>query len=100
MNYNKPKEARIKKIKEGFVLRKVSEAYVVIAVGEAAKNFGGMITLNSTGAFLWEKLSQGCETKKQLVDALLEEYDVAGEIASADVDKFVEKLEKASLIEN
>ena len=88
------------KIKEGFILRKVSEAYVVIAVGEAAKDFNGMITLNSTGAFLWEKLSQGCETKNQLVDALLDEYDVPGEIAAADVDKFLEKLEKASLIEN
>lgn len=88
------------KIREGFILRKVSEAFVVIAVGNAAKDFGGMITLNSTGAFLWEKLTDGCESKSKLVEALLEEYDVEKEIAEKDVDTFVDKLEKASLIEN
>lgn len=39
------------KIKNGFILRNVSDAYVVVAVGEAAKDFNGMITLNETGAF-------------------------------------------------
>ena len=87
------------KIKEGFVLRKVSEAYVVIAVGEAAMNFNGMITLNETGAFLWEKLAQGCEDKKELVDTILSEYDVAEKLASKDVDVFVAKLETAGVLE-
>ena len=41
------------KIRDGFILRKVSEAYVVIATGEAAASFNGMITLNVLGALLW-----------------------------------------------
>ena len=45
------------KIKNGFILRNVSDAYVVVAVGEAAKDFNGMITLNETGAFLWKTLA-------------------------------------------
>ena len=64
------------KMKDGFLLRNVSDAYVVVAVGEAAKNFNGMITLNETGAFLWEALTEGCADKKALVDKLLAEYDV------------------------
>ena len=37
------------KIKDGFILRSVSDAYVVVPLGEAAKTFNGMITLNETG---------------------------------------------------
>ncbi len=87
------------RIKDGFVLRKVSEAYIVIAVGEAALNFNGMITLNETGAFLWEKLAKGCEDKQELVDAVLEEYDVAEELVSKDVDVFVSKIDAAGVLE-
>ena len=87
------------KIKNGFILRKVSEAYIVIATGEAAESFNGMITLNETGALLWEKLSDGCDGKEALVDALLAEYDVARELAAKDVDTFVAKVEAAGILE-
>lgn len=87
------------KIKNGFILRKVSEAYVVIATGEAAASFNGMITLNETGALLWEKLSAGCDGKDVLVDALLAEYDVSRELAAKDVDVFVAKVESAGILE-
>ncbi len=85
------------KIKEGFILRKVSDAYVVVATGEAAKGFNGMITLNSSGAFLWEKLATDCDTKEKLVSALLDEYEVTEEQASKDVDIFVGKIEAAGI---
>lgn len=87
------------KIRDGFVLRKVSEAYVVIAVGEAATKFNGMISLNETGAFIWEKLEKGCESKKDLVDAILAEYDVSEELVTKDVDAFVSKIEAAGVLE-
>ena len=87
------------KIKNGFILRKVSEAYVVIATGEAAASFNGMITLNETGALLWEKLTEGCDSKKNLVDALLSEYNVSEELAAKDVDIFVAKVEAAGILE-
>ena len=87
------------KIKDGFILRKVSEAYVVIATGEAAASFNGMITLNETGALLWEKLASGCDGKKVLVEALLAEYDVSEALAAKDVDAFVAKVEAAGSLE-
>ena len=86
------------KIKNGFILREISGTYVVIAVGEAAK-FNGMISLNSTGAFLWEKLSEDCQDKQTLVNALTKEYEVQEDIASRDVDAFIKKLQEAGVIE-
>ena len=62
------------KLKEGFILREVAGETVVIPSGEDI-NLNMMITLNGTGAFLWQKLEQGC-TEEELVAALLAEYDV------------------------
>lgn len=88
------------KTRDGFLLRKVSEAYVVVAAGEAAKSFNGMIILNDTGAFLWEKLAEGCDGKEALVEALLAEYEVDKAIAERDVDAFVEKIVEAGILED
>lgn len=85
------------KLKEGFVLRKVADTYVVVAVGAEAKKHNVMITLNETGGLLWEKLSEGAE-KKVLVDAILEVYDIDEATASADVDRFIEKVNSEGLI--
>lgn len=85
------------KLKEGFVLRKVADTYVVVAVGAEAKKHNVMITLNETGALLWEKLSGGCD-KKGLVDAILEVYDIDEATAAADVEKFINKVNTEGLI--
>ena len=87
------------KIKSGFIKRTVGGRNIAVAVGERCKDFDGMITLNETGALLWEKLAEGCDGKKVLVDALLAEYDVSEELASKDVDAFVAKVEAAGILE-
>lgn len=86
------------KIKEGFMLRNVAGNYVVVAVGEASKNFSGVITLNGSGAFLWEQLTKEV-TEEQLLQALLNEYEVSEEVAKKDVQLFVSKLKEANIIE-
>ena len=85
------------KIKEGYVLKEVADSYLVVAVGNAVKDFKGIITLNETGAFLWKQLETGA-TKEQLLEALLNEYEVTQEIALQHIDKFIEKLTNAQLL--
>lgn len=87
------------KIREGFILRQVSEAYVVVAVGEAAEIFNGMITLNESGALLWKTLQAGCADENALVRALLAEYEVSEEQAEKDVKAFVARLADAKILE-
>ena len=86
------------KIKEGFMLRLVAEEYVVVPVGQASIDFNGMMNLNETGAFLFERLLKGC-TKEELVAALMDEYDVDIKTANIDVDAFVTKLKEENLFE-
>ncbi len=85
------------KIKDGFILRDVAGSYIVVPVGSQTLDFRCMITLNETGAFLWQQLQQEQEATA-LVEALLAEYEVEPDVAKADVDRFVESLQEADLL--
>lgn len=92
------KTEKILKIKQGLLLKSVEGGFIVIAVGKMVKEFNGAITLNSSGAFLWQQLEKGV-TKSQLIERLCNEYEVDNDKAENDVNAFVEKLTKANLIE-
>lgn len=74
-----------------FLMREVANTVVVVPVGAASAEFPGMLTMNGTGAFLWEQLAQE-QTVDSLTAALLEQYEVTEEAARADVEKFIERL--------
>ncbi len=86
------------KIKDNFALRQVASQWVVLPLSEATVDFTGMLTLNETGVFLWEKLEKGSD-RDSLASALAEEYDVSLDEALDDVDAFIKSLEKANCIE-
>ncbi len=86
------------KLKDGFVLRQVGGSYVVVAVGLQTLDFKGMIRLNETGAFLWERLAKAECTSLDLVDAMTSEYDVDRDTAATDVENFVNSLKEANLL--
>ena len=81
------------KINQGFILRKVGGESVVVPVGEATKQFQGMINLNEVGAFLWNFFTQE-RSIEEAVDALTAEYAVDRERAETDVKAFCEQLTK------
>lgn len=84
------------KMKEGFILRTVAGETVVLPTG-GVTNFDMMITLNDTGRFLWERLTDGAE-EEELVKALLAEYDVTEEVAAKSVAAFVARLKELDFL--
>lgn len=86
------------KIKEDFILRKVADSYVVVPVNDLTLDFNGIINLNETGAFLFEQLQKGA-TRQQLVDKMLDEYDVKPATAENDIDAFISKIKDADILE-
>ena len=44
------------KVKDGFIVKKVVDDYVVVPVGDNFVDFSSIINLNETGAFLWKCL--------------------------------------------
>lgn len=75
--------------KKGFLLRRQGTAYMVVALGEAAQQFNGMIRLNGTGARYWKELEQGA-TEDHLVQQTLAWFDGLDEdTARRDVREFL-----------
>ena len=79
------------KIKNGFVVRKVGGASVVVPVGNMSKEFHGMINLNETGEMLWNIFSTE-HTVDEAVAEMLKIYEVSEEIVRKDVETFVKTI--------
>ena len=84
-------------IKPGFAMRKIAGSNIVVPVGAASSDFNGMITLNDTGAFLWNCFLQPT-TEAQVVEALMHEYEVERQRVAADVAHFAALLRENDLL--
>ena len=78
------------KAKSGFGIKQVADSFVIVPMGERIVDFSAMITINDTGAFLWEKL-QSDITTDELASALQAEYDVDIETAKEFTDVLLSK---------
>ena len=85
------------KIKDGFVLRKIANQYMAVPIGARAKELHGMIGLNETGAFIWERLTNN-QTLESIVTDLCEEYDVEEASAMASIQRFCQKLKEEGIL--
>lgn len=77
------------KLKDGFVTHEMGDQQIMVATG--SMNFSGMVRSNPTAAFIVECLKTAV-TREEIIDRMLEKYDVSREIVSADVDKILHKL--------
>ena len=87
------------KIKNGFELRDVCGENIIIAHGVENIDFTKVITLNESAAYLWKKVEGRDFTESELVDALLDEYEVEKPQAEADVKALVASWQNAGLVE-
>ena len=84
------------RIKDGFIMKKLGKGYVVVTVGQASKDFNGMIRLNPAGAVLWQKILDGTDSRDKLISFMLERYEDLDETtANQDLDEFLETVKIA-----
>lgn len=86
------------KIKKDFITRTIAGETVVVPTGEAVIHLNGMITLNETGAFIWNFL-QEAHTKEEVLAAMLEEFEVDEVRARADIEGFTSALIEKGMLE-
>ncbi len=87
------------KIKEGFNLRNICGEYIVVAEGEANIDFTNVISVNETAACIWKAVSGKDFTVNDMVEALLEEYEVDKETAEKDCQQLVLDWKKANVLQ-
>lgn len=80
-----------------FMMQEVAGVKVIVPVGAAVVDFPGMITVNDTGAYIWQLLETE-QTVESLAAALLVRYEVTREQAVADVEAFLAQLQPTGAV--
>lgn len=86
------------KIVKNFVLREIVGETVLVPVKDTSKHFNGLITINDVGKFIWNNL-EGCDTPEQLLDKILDTYEVDKNTAYEDMMKFLKGLIELEIVE-
>ena len=58
-----------------------------------------MFALTPSGAMLWNRLAEWSK-REELVELVLDQYEVTADRASADVDEFLEQLRQLKALES
>ena len=88
------------RIKKGFVLREVCGERVIMGEGLGAINFGKLLALNETAAWLWKQAQEMSDfTIEALSERLCEEYEVTADKAKADVAEIVTEWQGVGVLE-
>lgn len=86
------------KRKADFVMRNVGGENLLLPIGAQVKNINGIITLNDTGAYLWELLALE-QSLDELAEAVGKRFNVAAEVARLDVQSFVNEIFLMGILE-
>ncbi len=83
------------KTRKGFIIRKISEAYMILAIGSAGEQFRDILQTNETGSFYWSQLEKGT-TIDAMVKASTERFDDLDEkTAREDILEFLDNVRDA-----
>ena len=86
------------KIQKEFVLREIAGDYVIIPTGKTTLTFNGLITVNEVRAALC-KMLQSDKSLHDLIQGILDEYDVEESVAREDIQEFLETLRKNGILD-
>ena len=86
------------KLKKGFILKRENGQNVVLCTDKSI-NFNSSIMLGETNAFLFEKLLEKERSKEELLNLLLDNFDVSTVLALNDIDVFIRILKENGVME-
>lgn len=87
------------RIKSGFIVQKIMDDYIVVPTGDNIVDFAVAVSLNESGAYLWELLQDETEEAK-LIESMLQEFEGVDEAtAKADVSEFLALLRENGFLE-
>ena len=85
------------KTNKSFILREIAGENILVATGEAAQIFNGMITLNEVASFIWKNIDE-CKTVDKLIASILDEFDIDDETARRDIESFTAELIRIGMV--
>lgn len=85
------------RIKEGFSLKNYEGQYTVVADNGKLEN---TIVLNGTSLFLWNLLKVKDVSKSEMLNALLDNFDISTVLALGDIDVFLRTMKENGITED
>ena len=85
------------KLKYEFAVREIVGEYVMIPLGQGALDLKGMISTSETGALLVDALRKDV-TRLELLQLILDTFDIDRNTAEKDLDEFLAPLKKLNLL--
>lgn len=86
------------KIAKEFILREIAGESVLVPTGDTTQEFNGLITLTDTAKFIWEHVEK-VDSFEELLNLMLDEYDVDRETLERDAYLFVNQLIGTGFVE-
>lgn len=86
------------RIKENLVLRHIGSEYVIIVPGKDTVDMTKVYSLNETSAWIWEQLKNEDFTIEQVLQLVMQHYEVDRERAMNDIQTFLDILGAEALI--
>lgn len=84
-------------IKKEVIKREIAGDTILVPVGQTVYEANGLFVLNELGAFLWDRL-EAAGTEEDLLRAVLDAYEVAPDVAAADIREFLEDLRSLGIL--
>ena len=85
------------KFNGSFILKKIGETFYAVPLGRISSEIKGMIKLNDTAAFIWQKIEDGAQ-ENEIVSSVSEKFNTEKEIAQKDFDEFILALKEAKIL--
>ena len=79
-------------------MRCVVDEYMLMPTNDNINRFDGSVVLNEVSAFVWEQLQKDT-TAEEILNALLNEFDVPEAVAKKDLAALLERFSGYGLIE-
>lgn len=86
------------KIKKEMILREIAGESILVPGGDAVLDLNGLFVMTETGAFIWSLLPD-VETESQILEKMLEEYEIDEKTAKNDIAEFLDKLRSYGIID-
>lgn len=87
------------KIKRGFSIKHENGETVIVCDKNIHRNFNSTIQLTDTSAYLWELLQNKNVTKEQMLNGLLQNFDISTVLALSNIDIFIRTLKENGILE-
>lgn len=79
------------------VFRKVAEEFILVPIKKRADEVDSIYTMNEVGSRIWE-LIDGEKNLSEIIDIILNEFEVSPEVAEKDIIEFINELEHIGAI--